>query len=468
MKNPFLELTRGRVVGFFGIGRSNLALLAMLAGTGVPVILRSDKEIRREILPEGLNLVGIFEGDAAARDIREDLLIFSPSVRRDRAEFLAAKQRGCVFTSDFEIFLRYNEKPIFLVTGSDGKSTTTTLTSAMLGADFPAIGNLGVPMTEALNMDARGYVIEASSFMLEYARPAARRAVLTSLSENHLDWHGSFEDYKAAKIGAIKEAREAVISADSPAIFDAFSGKKMYAKKMHGEGKEMYAKKMHDEGKEIFAVCSKNFSEDELKRSFRAKVYYSISGGYIVRNGERIFRLSEAYRREDFNIKNYMNALALTDGFADEERRRELIRGFRGLAHRCEIFAEIGGVKFINSSIDTSPERTISTLQSLPRGLIILLGGRDKNLSFAPLAALISARGDLPIIYGEAREKISQAFGGYPHICREFFREAVEIAKKNAKPGATVLLSPAAASYDEFSSFEERGNSFKSLILGHI
>ena len=456
MKNPFLELTRGRVVGFFGIGKSNLALLTMRAGTGVPVILRSDKKFRREILPEGLNLVGIFEGDAAARDIREDLLIFSPSVRRDRAEFLAAKQRGCVFTSDFEIFLRYNEKPIFLVTGSDGKSTTTTLTSAMLGADFPAIGNLGVPMTEALNMDARGYVIEASSFMLEYARPAARRAVLTSLSENHLDWHGSFEDYKAAKIGAIKGACEAVISADSPAIFDAFSGKKMYTKKMH------------DEGTEIFAVCSQNFSEDELKRSFRAKVYYSISGGYIVRNGERIFRLSEAYRREDFNIKNYMNALALTDEFADEDRRRELIRGFRGLAHRCEIFAEIGGVKFINSSIDTSPERTISTLQSLPRGLIILLGGRDKNLSFAPLAALISARGDLPIIYGEAREKISQAFGGYPHICRKFFHEAVEIAKKNAKPGATVLLSPAAASYDEFSSFEERGDSFKSLILGHI
>ena len=456
MKNPFLELTRGRVVGFFGIGKSNLALLAMLAGTGVPVILRSDKEIRREILPEGLNLVGIFEGDAAARDIREDLLIFSPSVRRDRAEFLAAKQRGCIFTSDFEIFLRYNEKPIFLVTGSDGKSTTTTLAASMLGSDFPAIGNLGVPMTEALNIDARGYVIEASSFMLEYARPAARRAVLTSLSENHLDWHGSFEDYKAAKIGAIKGACEAVISADSPAIFDAFSDK------------EMYAKKMHDEGKEIFAVCSQNFSEDELKRSFRAKVYYSISGGYILRNGERIFHLSEAYRREDFNIKNYMNALALTDGFADEERRLELIRGFRGLAHRCEIFAEIWGVKFINSSIDTSPERTISTLQSLPRGLIILLGGRDKNLSFAPLAALISARGDLPIIYGEAREKIAIAFGAYPHICREFFREAVEIAKKNARPGDTVLLSPAAASYDEFSSFEERGDSFKSLILGHI
>lgn len=456
MKNPFLELTRGRVVGFFGIGKSNLALLTMLAGTGVPVILRSDKEIQREILPEGLNLVGIFEGDAAARDIREDLLIFSPSVRRDRAEFLAAKQRGCVLTSDFEIFLRYNEKPIFLVTGSDGKSTTTTLAASMLGADFPAIGNLGVPMTEALNMDARGYVIEASSFMLEYARPAARRAVLTSLSENHLDWHGSFEDYKIAKIGAIKGACEAVISADSPAIFDAFSDK------------EMYAKKMHDEGKEIFAVCSQNFSEDELKRSFRAKVYYSISDGYIVRNGERIFRLSEAYRREDFNIKNYMNALALTDGFADEERRRELIRGFRGLAHRCEIFAEIGGVKFINSSIDTSPERTISTLQSLPHGLIILLGGRDKNLSFAPLAALISARGDRPIIYGEAREKIALAFDTYPHICREFFREAVEIAKVSARPGDTVLLSPAAASYDEFSSFEERGNSFKSLILGHI
>ena len=444
MKNPFLELYGGRTLGFFGIGKSNLALLSMLSGTGVPVILRSDKKIRREILPRDLNICGIFEEDLAAQNIHEDVLIFSPSVRRDRHEFLSAEAKGCRFTSDFEIFLELNKKPIFLVTGSDGKSTTTTLAAAMLGANFPAIGNIGTPAVAALSMDARGYVIEASSFMLEYAKPVARRGVLTSLSENHLDWHGSFSEYARVKIRGVEDAEEAVISADSPAIFDAFSGKK------------------------VFAVCSQNLSEDELKKRFRAELYYSTSGGFILRNGEPIFDLAEAYRKEDFNIKNYLNALALTDGFADEDRRREVIRNFRGLPHRCEIFAEACGIKFINSSIDTSPERTISTLKSLPRGLIILLGGRDKNLDFTSLAALISERGDMPIIYGEARGKISCAFGTYQYFGAENFRQAVELAIKKAKTGDTVLLSPAASSYDEFSSFEERGNSFKSLILGHI
>ena len=187
-----------------------------------------------------------------------------------------------------------------------------------------------------------------------------------------------------------------------------------------------------------------------------------------MRNGEPIFDLAEAYRKEDFNIKNYLNALALTDGLADDERRLDVIRNFRGLPHRCEIFAEACGIKFINSSIDTSPERTISTLKSLPRGLIILLGGRDKNLDFTSLAALISKRGDMPIIYGEAREKISRAFGTYQYFLAENFRQAVELAIKKAKTGDTVLLSPAASSYDECSNVEERGNSFKSLILGHI
>ena len=444
MKNPFLELYWGRTLGFFGIGKSNLALLSMLSGTGVPVILRSDKKIRREILPRDLNICGIFEEDLAAQSIHEDVLIFSPSVRRDRPEFLSAEAKGCSFTSDFEIFLELNKKPIFLVTGSDGKSTTTTLAAAMLGANFPAIGNIGTPAVAALSMDARGYVIEASSFMLEYAKPVARRGVLTSLSENHLDWHGSFSEYARVKIRGVEDAEEAVISADSPAIFDAFLGKK------------------------VFAVCSQNLSEDELKKRFRAELYYSTSGGYILRNGEPIFDLAEAYRKEDFNIKNYLNALALTDGFADEDRRREVIRNFRGLPHRCEIFAEINGIKFINSSIDTSPERAISTLKSLPRGLIILLGGRDKNLDFTSLAALISERGDVPLIYGEARGKISCAFGTYQYFGAENFRQAVELAIKKAKTGDTILLSPAASSYDEFSSFEERGNSFKSLILGHI
>ena len=444
MKNLLLDLVHGRRVGFFGIGKSNLTLISMLSDTGVPITLRSDKKIKRDVLPRGLNIYGIFENSCAVRDISEDLLIFSPSVRRDRPEFLAAKAQGCEFLSDFEIFLRYNEKPIFLVTGSDGKSTTTYLASKMLGDDFPAIGNIGSPCVEALNLVALGFVIEASSFMLEYGNPRARRAVLTSLSENHLDWHGNFANYIKTKINAIKSAEEAVISADSPAVFEAFKGKKIYA------------------------VCSLNFSENQLKKHFQAEAYFSVDKGFIMRNGRRIFPISEAYRKEEFNLKNYLNALALTDGFASEEHCFEVIRSFRGLPHRCEIFAEHQGIKFINSSIDTSPERTISTLKNMPRGIIILLGGKDKGLDFSILTKLISARGDRAIIYGENREKIVAAFGDYPKSLAENFQCATETAIKIANPGDTVLLSPASASYDEFSNFEERGNAFKDLVFAYI
>ena len=425
-------------VGFFGLGRSNAALIGLVPREW-EITLRSDELIPTEAMPKGRAISRIYQGRDAAKDVREDALIFSPSVRRDRQEFLSALGRGCVFTSDFEIFLRYNEKPLFLVTGSDGKTTTTTLISRILG--FPAIGNIGEPMTPHLGDGAEGYAVEASSFMLEYSLPRSRRAAITSLTENHLNWHYTMADYVRAKLRALEGADEAVISADSPLLLEALLPKKIYG------------------------VCGVDGQAEAVARRLSAEVYFSLDDGYIKKNGRRLIAIGDLRRKEKYNVKNYLSALAMTDGFANEDRALEVIQDFGGIPHRGERLGIFSGVEFINSSIDTTPSRTVATLTGLPEGVIILLGGRDKGLDYSALSALIARRGDRAIAFGEAEEMIAAAMGSRCVRAHGGLPDAVRKAGEIAKGGDTVLLSPAATSYDEFHSFEERGEEFKRLVL---
>lgn len=438
MKNAFLDMTREKSVGFFGLGRSNAALIRLM-GEECEITLRSDGRILPEDIPKGAKIRRIYEGREAASEIDEDILVFSPSVRRDRQELLSALGRGCVFTSDFEIFLRYNEKPVYLITGSDGKTTTTTLISQILG--YPAIGNIGEAMTPHLEDNAEGFAVEASSFMLEYAHPKSRRAAITSLTENHLNWHYTADAYREAKLRAILGAEEAVITADSPMLTEGVLPKK------------------------VFAVCGASAETESVARRLSAELCYTTDGKYITKNGRRIIAIGDLCRQEKYNIKNYMTSLAMTAGIADEDRAAEIIRRFGGIPHRGEHLGKIAGISFINSSIDTTPERTIATLEGLPEGLIILLGGRDKGLSRARLFELIKRRGDRVIAFGEAEERIAAELGDGCIRARGGLASATKKAAEISRGGDTVLLSPAATSYDEFRSFEERGDMFKELVL---
>ena len=436
MKNPFLEFTKDKKVGFLGIGRSNVALMRLLAEEGREVTLRDERKIDLSGIPKGLRVSGIYEGEAARQGIDEDILITSPSVRRER---LGLQGKAVTVTSDFEIFLRYNEKPIYLVTGSDGKTTTTTLASRILGCDFPAIGNIGEPMTPHLTDGSSGYVIEASSFMLEYSEPRSRRAVITSISENHLNWHKSLAEYVAAKLRAIARTEEAVISLDSPLVYQVIP-------------------------KKAFAVCALSEGGARLMKEISAEFYYDRGEGYIRENGRRLFAIADLKRREDHNIKNFTSAFALTRGVVSEERAISVIAEFSGLAHRGEIFLRKSGITFINSSIDTTPARTVATLSGIDHGVILLLGGSDKGLDFSPLARVVAERGDRVIAFGETAHKIKAAMPNETvKVCRGLL-EAVGAALALAKENDTVLLSPASASYDEFSDFEARGEAFKKWI----
>ncbi len=397
-------------------------------------------------LPAGCKLLS---GSRAFDCFGEDILFISPSVRRERAEVARLIGRVGRVSSDAELFFEMCRTPILAVSGSDGKSTTVKMAEAILaqgGTDALACGNVGLPFVTALGARCECLVTEISSFTLEYTSPPSRRAVITNITENHLDWHGSFRGYVAAKENLLKNTDEAILSPDSETCIPLIQKHKPWG---------------------LFSTA---LGFPELKRRFpAAEKYFTCEGGALSVNGEPLIALSRLSKKEPHNIKNALAATALTYGLFDTGRGIEALSSFSGLSHRMENVATIAGVTYVDSSIDSTPERTRVTLLTMQSELTILLGGRSKGLSYAPLIEpLLKKSGDI-IIFGENRREIFEALAKsselLPRITvAETLAEAVKIAKERARAGDTVLLSPASTSYDAFSDFEERGNKFKEYI----
>ena len=433
---------KGCTVGFVGIGKSNLALMRLVP-RDCGVVLRSDKKADLSSLPCGLKIKAIYEGDVALKDIREDVLVLSPSVRRDRPEINEAVSRGVRVTSDYEVFFEGRKAPVLAVTGSSGKSTTATMAHLMLGGaccGSALIGNIGTPMCEAPE-NARVYVAELSSFMLEHGHAIVDRSVITNVTPNHLDYHGSFESYKRAKLSLMTLSHQAIVNADDPILREAAGNRR------------------------LFGAVSTEMPLKELIKVCRADVYMTYENSYLLRNGEKLLHASALFRSDRYLIANALCAVALTDGYALKEQMLAAIGGFSGLSHRCETVATVGGVRYIDSSIDTTPERCAVTLTSYGKPVILLMGGRGKGLSYREIRDTLARFCKQIILFGEEREKIYKEISD---ICEvdtcESFSDAVALARRTAIPGDTVMLSPACTSYDEFRSFEERGEAFRRLI----
>ena len=447
MKNVFLPkmLKDIDTVGFFGLGKSNQAVMRLLP-KDVRVILRSEGTVKKEDIPRGIKPIAIYEGADAFRHFDEQILFLSPSVRRERAEFDEARLRGVQFSSDFELFLSENSSPLFAISGSDGKSTTASLTAMLLSGGrrkFAPMGNIGLPFCRSLpNRADRITVAELSSFQLRYTSPRAKRAVVTNITPNHLNWHADFEEYKNTKISLLDGAEEKVIFADDSHLFE------------------------YSRGKSLFGAVSVKMNYKELKERLTSANYFTIQDGYLAKNGDKLLPLSHVRLVGEHNVKNLLTAIAMTDGYATREKIVEVAAGFGGLSHRCELIGEFCGIKFINSSIDTTPSRTETTLNSLGENLIVILGGRSKGCDYTNLKNSLSAHAKLAIITGENREEIkSDIKGGVDIAVTDDFEEAIIYAASVAKAGDTVLLSPASVSYDSFKSFEERGEKFKEIIF---
>lgn len=425
------KIKGGLSVGFFGLGKSNVSLISTLPLDRCDVTIRSDKEINPADIPQGAK---VYTGKHAMDDIREDILFLSPSVKRDRFRDL----HGVMLSSDYELFLSENKKPIFAVTGSDGKSTTTRMATLLLragGLMASEVGNIGEPMVARLNDECDVYVAELSSFMLDAAVPKAEMAALTSLTPNHLDWHSSYENYKKTKISLLKAAEKFVISDENADITGAYG------------------------------IVSMTRSFDELKRLYRAEVYMSCEGGYIRKNGEKLIAINDVVRSETHNIKNLMLAIAMCDGYVGEDGIRSVARSFQGLPHRCEIFLSIGGIDFYDSSIDTSPARTAQTLRSLDRECVIILGGRGKGLDYGEMKEEIKRYAHSALLVGENKHEIYSVIKDVTDCyMADNLQAAIDMGCAMAGDVGLLLLSPASASYDMFKSFEERGRSYQKLV----
>lgn len=436
---------RIRKIGFFGLGSSNVALMEYLPLSDVEVVIRSDGRVPRDKIPRGCKIRKFFEGERARQSIREDVLVFSPSVRRDSAEFLRAGRRGVIFTSDAEMFFRLVRGKVFAVSGSDGKSSTAQIAAQLLRGrekDISPIGNFGVPMLPSLRTGVHLYVTELSSFNLSYLSADVSRAALTNITPNHLNWHSSFEEYRDTKLSLIKMAREGVVSFDDAEMRREFLGKS------------------------IFAAVSDRLDFSDLRRMSNSEVYITRDGEFIYRNGEKILEISKIKRRERHNVKNFMTALALTDGYIENDDILRTAESFCGLAHRQNTVASFQGVDFIDSSIDTTPSRTKTTLDSLGRSVVVILGGRGKGVGYDALLPSLKKYARCAVATGEDMEKIAELLRGEVKCIREpDFSTAVRAAISEAQPSDAVLLSPAATSYDAFSDYTARAEEFRKIVL---
>ena len=448
LKKYFLA-TLGRIpkrVGLLGLGKSNLALFEVLSGTReIGLTLRDSRETTA--LPTSSRELRIKLGRLYLDGIDEDILFLSPSVKRTFKELDEARVKGVLLSSDCEIFFeKKRPEPVFAVTGSDGKSTVTELTARLLnssGVSAAAIGNIGTPYI--VRPDADVYVTELSSFNLEYIAPLTDRAAITCITPNHLNWHGSFDEYVLAKKRILERTDRRVLSVDDPITRDIAR---------------------HTES---FAVFSSRSSLREMSSAYKAESYYSLSDGYILRNDKRIIAVDSLLRKEEYNLKNVMTALALSDGYTTADGIGSALTTFGGLQHRCELIYSKNGISVYDSSIDTTPERSASTIRALGKRVKLLLGGRGKGVSFEPLLDPILRYAEKISVYGEDKGEICELFSSHdlssiPYRSFDLFEDAVRYLIEDLKHGDTVLLSPACTGYGEFSDFGERGDVFSRLI----
>ncbi|HPN17828.1 MAG TPA: UDP-N-acetylmuramoyl-L-alanine--D-glutamate ligase [Candidatus Aminicenantes bacterium] len=440
----------GRNVLVVGLARTGEATAAFLLRRGARVTVTESKS-RAELgskaetwVRRGVTLEA--GGHTPAAFLEADLIIPSPGVPR-LPEIAAARDRGIPVWSEIELASRFLKGSIVGLTGTNGKSTTTTLLHRILkDAGRPAFlaGNIGTPLISFVDRsrDDHLYVTEISSFQLEYIHAfRARLALVLNLSGNHLDWHGTMDDYAAAKAKLVlgQKAGDAAV--------------------LNREDARVWAWK-EAAVSDVFAFSG--------KRPVRRGAFVR-DGWVVVRDGgdeRRILPVSEIKLPGLHNRENVLAAAAAARllGIAPS-RIRASVRGFRGLEHRLEPVATVGGVSFINDSKATTVDATLKALAGFTRPVVLILGGKDKGSDFRPLRKAVRRGVKAVVLVGSAREKIREALAGtVPLLEAETYPEVVRTARAAAAPGDIVLLAPACTSWDMFRDFEERGRVFKREV----
>ena len=453
----YIESLRHKTVAVIGIGVSNTPLLELLLAEGIRVTA-CDKRSREQMgeQAEHLEQLGceLHLGADYLKDLDADVIFRTPGLRPDVPEIAACVDRGAVLTSEMEVFFEVCPCPIIAVTGSDGKTTTTTIIAELLKAAGRRVwvgGNIGHPLLcEADGMLAMDYaVLELSSFQLMTMKHSPHIAVVTNLAPNHLDVHRDMAEYVAAKENIFRHQ-----SGEDVAVFNA-DNDITAEQSRRAPGRARLFSRQDEVADGVFLR-----GEDIVCRS----------GGH-----ERVVMTTGDIKIPGVhNVENYMAAIAAVDGLVPDEVIRDFAREFGGVEHRIELVRTYRGVRYYNDSIASSPSRTIAGLRSFHEKVILIAGGYDKHIPFDVLGPEIVEHVKLLVLCGATADKIRAAVEnapgyqpGKPEI-RDVtpFTAAVEAARDRAQPGDVVTLSPACAAFDQFKNFAERGKFFKSIVNG--
>lgn len=450
--DEFKQTIKGKTVSVIGIGISNLPLIKYLVSLGAGEVHACDRRDREKLgdIADNLEDIGVkLHLGADYLDYLTGEYIFrTPGLRYDVPQLIAARERGAIVTSEMELFCRICPSHKIAVTGSDGKTTTTTLIHKMLtdaGYKTWLGGNIGNPLlSDTEQMKPEDWVVlELSSFQLHTMETSPEIAVITNLSPNHLDYHKDYQEYIDAKKNIFLHQNEDGIVVLNKDNTDS--------KPLAGEAK----------GKVKF-----------FSRQSKADVY--LDGEIIKRGDTDVLNIKDIKIPGMHNVENYMTAIAAVEGLVSDDIIVKTAKEFGGVEHRIELVRTLDGVKYYNSSIDSSPNRTINTLRVFPKKVIMISGGKDKGIPYDEIGPAIAEYVKVLILIGATSDKIHDALnleisrtgkGKDVEVIRAAtYEEAVNTAKSKAVEGDVVLLSPASTSFDMFNNFMERGNLFKTLV----
>ncbi len=486
----FKDYAKGKRVAVIGIGISNRPLIKWLNAIGMDIVAfdrleENDpaiKAVKEEFALENIKVTWSL-GEGYLEPLKNEKFSFvfkTPKMRVETPELQEAVKKGAVLTSEMELFIDLCPATVFGITGSDGKTTTTTLVSEILkhaGYKVWLGGNIGTPLLDKVDemTEEDMVVLELSSFQLLNMKQSVDVAIVTNVTPNHLDFHKDYDEYISSKTNIFKyqsASGKVVLNGKCDITFDM--------RKIAGGRISYFALNRED---------TVRAGEDALNHRIYTK------DGKIVyeKNGEtrEIMAEDDIFIPGKHNVENFLSAIGAVNGFVSDEDIVAVAKEFKGVAHRIEFIRELDGVKYYNSSIDTSPNRTINTMNALAgRGMhgVLIAGGADKKCNYEGLGDSILNVSDRIILYGSNADLVEdiiakEANGRSYDLIKlpskdgdvyEFeetrdavvdsYRTALNKARELAKPGDIIIMSPVGTSYDHFRHFEHRGDMFKALV----
>ena len=444
----YFSSLKDKKIAVLGLGVSNRPLVRLLLEFGCDVT-GCDRTEREKVDDEVLELeqqgCKLCLGEGYLDGLQADVVFRTPGMHPGNPALVALREQGAEITSEMEVFFAVCPCKILAVTGSDGKTTTTTLISEMLKAEGKTVwlgGNIGTPLLPLVRqMHKDDYaVVELSSFQLMDMTRSPSIAVVTNLSPNHLDVHKDMDEYVEAKKNIFRfqnAAGKLILNADN-ALTAAMTGNGV----------------------------TKFFSRQGSANA-------CVTDGTILRDGQPVLHTADIVIPGVHNIENYMAAILAVEGLVSDDTIRRVASTFGGVEHRIELVRMKDGVRFYNDSIASSPSRTIAGLHSFSEKVILIAGGYDKHIPFDVLGPEVCKHVKKLYLNGATAEKIRASVEntpeyrpGYPEIvdCGDF-ASAVHAAAADASSGDVVLMSPACAAFDQFKNFMVRGNFYKKLVM---